>query len=132
MIQDRLARMWEIGDRLILSPCRGGTYDFDMTEISTNTEVMPPPKKPWVVHAIWAAIILVPLAFVTILLLMSGPAEGQCSGIGWGCELAGSDAALFFLIIVGIPLAFIWLIGHGIIAFVQSRKRKKLAAANAA
>jgi hypothetical protein len=102
-------------------------YASAVTETPTPSEVMPPPKKPWVIHAVWAAIVLVPLTFLTIVLAMSKPAEGQCSGIGWGCELTGTDAAAIFLIIIGIPVAVIWLAGHGIIAFVQWRKRNRSA-----
>ncbi len=57
--------------------------------------------------------------------LLSKLPEGQCSGIGWGCDVAGTDAAALLLIFVGIPLALIWLLGHGVIAVVQWTKRKR-------
>jgi threonine/homoserine efflux transporter RhtA len=56
---------------------------------------------------------------------MSKPPQGQCEGIGWGCNVYGGDAA-FFAAIVVIPIALTLLfIGNILIAVVGSAMRRR-------
>jgi len=81
----------------------------------------------WIPHTAWAGLIVIPFVFWMAVLSQSELPPGQCSGIGWGCSLAGWDAVAFALIIIGVPLLFVLLIGHLIIGFAQwlrSRRHK--------
>ncbi len=76
-------------------------------------------NRPWLPHLIWFLAVALP---VTWLIIGAGQTEqqpGQCSGIGWGCSLSGSDAAAFVAIIVVPPALAILAIGHGVIGVVQ-------------
>lgn len=78
-----------------------------------------PRSRMWIPHVAWAGLIVIPLVFWMAVLSQSELPPGQCSGIGWGCSLAGWDAVAFALIIIGVPLLFVLLIGHLIIGFAQ-------------
>lgn len=73
-------------------------------------------------HAVWAGLLLLPFAAFLLYLSQTELPPGQCSGIGWGCELAGMDAVGIALLFYGIPLALVWLIGHAVIGLVQWRR----------
>ena len=87
----------------------------------------PPRSRMWIPHVAWAGLIVIPFVFWMAVLSQSELPPGQCSGIGWGCSLAGWDAVAFALIIIGVPLLLLLLLGHLIIGFAQwlrSRRRQ--------
>lgn len=51
--------------------------------------------------------------------------DGQCSGLGWGCSLAGWDAAGIAAVLYGVPVALLWLTGHLVIALLRRRRRRR-------
>lgn len=67
----------------------------------------------------WAALIVGVFALVLGGAALSGQPEGTCSGIGFGCELAGPDLALLLLIFVGPMVLGVLLAGHIVIAAVH-------------
>ena len=76
------------------------------------------------IHLAWAALVLVPFTAWLLVLSQSTLAPGQCSGIGWGCSLAGMDAVGLAIIVFGpFVLAFL-AFGHGVIGFVLSRRHR--------
>lgn len=101
-----------------------------MTE---GTEERPAVQKPqgqrsklWLPHAVWAGVIVIPFFLSMLALSQTELPEGRCSGIGWGCELAGWDAVGIALLFLGIPLLLILLLGHLIIGLAQwIRSRRK-------
>jgi phosphoglycerol transferase MdoB-like AlkP superfamily enzyme len=76
-------------------------------------------SKVWEPHAVWAGIIVFPFVAWMLWLSQTELPEGTCSGIGWGCELAGWDAVGIALLFVGIPLLLVLLAGHAIIGLAQ-------------
>jgi hypothetical protein len=94
-----------------------------MTE---GTEESPAVQKPqgqrsklWLPHAVWAGVIVIPFLVWMLALSQTELPEGTCSGIGWGCELAGWDAVGIVVLFFGIPLLFILLFGHLVIGLAQ-------------
>ena len=85
-------------------------------------------SKLWLPHAVWAGIIVIPFVLWLAALSQSELPEGTCSGIGWGCELAGWDAVGITLIFVGIPLLFVLLVGHLIIGLSQWIRSRRTSA----
>ena len=90
----------------------------DQDSILTGGEQSRPARR-WVAHAVWAGAILVPFLVWMAILSQSELPPGQCSGIGWGCSLAGWDAVGVAAVIVGIPLLVLLLAGHIVIGIVQ-------------
>jgi len=89
-----------------------------------GTQPQPAPPR-WLPHSIWALLALGPFGAYLAWLSQTALPDGQCSGIGWGCSLAGWDAVGLTLIIFGAPLALAWLAGHLVIAIVQHRRGRK-------
>lgn len=86
--------------------------------------------RPWARHALWAGTLLVPFAVYLAWLSQTSLPSGTCSGIGFGCSLAGGDAVEVALLFLGIPLALLWLTGHvviGVIIAVGDRRRQAAA-----
>lgn len=75
-------------------------------------------------HAIWAGLLLVPFAAFLRYLSLTELPPGQCTGIGWGCGVAGMDAVGIALLFYGIPLALVWGIGHAVIGAVGWIRRR--------
>lgn len=97
--------------------------EYAMTE---GTKASPERRKPqgqrsklWQPHAVWAGIIVIPFTAWMIWLSQTELPDGTCSGIGWGCEVAGWDAVGIALLFVGVPLLFVLLCGHLIIGLAQ-------------
>ena len=101
------------------------TYASSVTDAPTPAEVPRPARKPWVAHAIWAGVVLIPLLVITFLISLTTLPEGQCSGLGWGCNVAGAEAAGIFFIFIGIPILLVWLVGHAVIALIQWLRRRR-------
>ncbi len=77
------------------------------------------------VHVIWTVVVVGAAAFVLLAVASTRPKAGQCEGIGWGCNLYGSDAALFAAVFV-VPIALaLLLVGNVIIATVGSLLRQR-------
>ena len=76
-------------------------------------------SRRYLAHAIWTAIVIVPFLFVLISVFLTELGPDQCSGIGWGCELAGADGAGVVLIFFGIPALMILIVGHLVIGLAQ-------------
>ena len=74
-------------------------------------------------HALWAGAVIVPLAVYLVWLSRTTLPNGTCSGIGFGCSLAGDDAVEIALVFLGVPLALLWFAGHVVIAVVDRRRR---------
>jgi uncharacterized integral membrane protein len=70
-------------------------------------------------HMGWAALVVGVFALVLGGAVLSDQPEGSCSGIGFGCELAGPDLALLILIFVGPAVLGVLLAGHIVIAAVH-------------
>ena len=70
-------------------------------------------------HIGWAALVVGVFALVLGGAALSSQPEGSCSGIGFGCELAGPDLALLLLIFVGPVVLGVLLAGHIVIAAVR-------------
>ena len=87
-----------------------------------------PRPKQWLPHAVWAGIIVIPFFLWLAALSQKELPEGTCSGIGWGCELAGWDAVGITLIFVGVPLLFVLLVGHLIIGLSQWIRSRRTSA----
>ena len=76
------------------------------------------------IHLAWAALVVTPFAVWLLALWQTTLAPGQCSGIGWGCSLAGTDAVGVAIIVFGpFVLAFL-VLGHGVIGFVLRRRER--------
>ncbi|MGB5187504.1 MAG: hypothetical protein WBO84_10305 [Acidimicrobiia bacterium] len=78
-----------------------------------------PSRRRYMPHAIWAAMVIVPFLFVLVSVFQTEIGPGECSGIGWGCELSGADGAGIVLIFLGIPALVVLLLGHLVIGLVQ-------------
>ena len=94
-----------------------------VTNSNTRGSQAQPPRrrssKRWEPHVVWAGIIVVPFVAWMLWLSQTELPEGTCSGIGWGCELAGWDAVGIALLFIGIPLLLALLAGHAIIGLAQ-------------
>ena len=80
-------------------------------------------RRTRVKHAVWAGTVLVPFAVYLVWLWRTTLPSGTCSGIGFGCSLAGDDAVEVALVFLGVPLALLWFTGHLVIAVVDRRRR---------
>ena len=83
-------------------------------------------SQTWTPHAVWAGSIVIPFVIWMGVVSQSELPPGQCSGIGWGCSLAGWDAVGVGLIFIGVPLLLLLLVGHliiGVAQLVRSRRR---------
>jgi len=83
-------------------------------------------SKLWLPHAVWAGIIVIPFLLWMAALSQTELPEGTCSGIGWGCEVAGWDAVGIAVLFIGIPLLLVLLLGHliiGLAQWIRSRRR---------
>ena len=99
---------------------------IDARETPLTDRTRPAPlRRRWVPHTIWALLVLGPFGAYLAWLSQTTLPDGQCSGIGWGCSLAGWDAVGFTLIILGVPIAVVWLVGHLVIAIVQRRGHRR-------
>lgn len=90
--------------------------------MATNAQT--PSSRRYVPHAIWAAILIVPFLFILLSVFQTDVGPSGCSGIGWGCTLAGADGAGLVLIFYGIPLLVVLVIGHLVIGFAQWLRRR--------
>ena len=70
-------------------------------------------------HMGWAALVVGVFALVLGGAALTELPEGSCSGIGFGCELAGPDLALLILMFVGPAVLGVMLAGHIVIAAVH-------------
>lgn len=96
------------------SPMTEGTE-----ETSAKLQPQVPPPKHWLPHTVWAGVIVVPFVLWMAALSQTELPEGTCSGLGWGCEVAGWDAVGIALIFVGVPLLLVLVVGHVIIGLAQ-------------
>jgi hypothetical protein len=55
------------------------------------------------------------------LIASANPADGGCSGIGFGCSLYGWDAAGFALLLLGVPYAVILAALLGVLCVLPRR-----------
>ena len=94
-----------------------------ITEGTNEGPAVHKPKRPrskaWLPHTVWAGVIVIPFFASMLALSQTELPEGTCSGIGWGCELAGWDAVGIVVLFFGIPLLLILLFGHLIIGLAQ-------------
>ncbi len=74
-------------------------------------------------HAIWFALPVTVFIGLVVAAGRTKPTPGVCSGIGWGCELSGSDAAAVAAILLALPAVCVLLAGHVVIALVQRVRR---------
>ena len=74
-------------------------------------------------HAVWFALPIIVYAGMVLAAGQTKPTPGVCSGIGWGCELSGSDAAAFAAILLALPAIGVLLAGHIVIAVVRRVRR---------
>lgn len=74
-------------------------------------------------HAVWAVVVVVPFGAYLAWLSQTTLPPGQCTGLGWGCSVAGWDAVGLAAIIYGVPLAALWFAGHLLIALIRRRRR---------
>lgn len=81
-------------------------------------------SRRYVPHAAWAALVLVPFLYLLVSVFLTDIGPGECSGIGWGCTLAGADGAGFVLIFFGIPALLVLLGGHLAIGLAQWLRRR--------
>ena len=79
------------------------------------------------IHLVWAGVVLLPFAAWLLVLGFSELPPGQCSGIGWGCSLAGLDAVGFALVVFGPFVLALLAVGHGVIGFVYRRRDRAVA-----
>lgn len=89
----------------------------------------PPRTRMWTPHAVWACSIVIPFVIWMGVVSQSELPPGQCSGIGWGCSLAGWEAVVVGLVFIGVPLLLLLLVGHlitGVTQVVRSRRRATL------
>lgn len=47
------------------------------------------------------------------------PTPGVCSGLGWGCEVSGSDAAGLAAVLLAGPGVTVLVVGYVVIAVVR-------------
>lgn len=94
-----------------------------MTEGTKGIPAVDKPRrqrsKLWLPHAVWAGVLVIPFAAWMVALSQTELPEGTCSGMGWGCSLAGWDAVGIALLFIGIPLLLVLLFGHLIIGLAQ-------------
>ena len=64
----------------------------------------------------WATLVVGVFVVVVTGAALSEQPENTCSGIGWGCELAGPDLALLILIFLGPVVLAVLVVGHAVIA----------------
>ena len=81
-------------------------------------------RQVFLAHAIWAVLLLVPFAAFLAYLSRTELPPGQCTGVGWGCGVAGMAAVGIALLFYGIPLALVWVMGHAVIGVVQWIRRR--------
>ncbi len=88
---------------------------------------MRPSRRPYVVTGVVFWVLPVVGFTLAHLLLPDTNADGQCTGLGWGCTLPPSDLALF-LGILAVPTLFVVgaLVMLGI-ALWRSRQRRRAA-----
>lgn len=87
--------------------------------METTRNRMPRSRKP---HVIWTLAVFIPAGAILLAASLTTLPDGQCSGIGFGCSLAGPDLAVLMAYVVVPPAVAIWIIGHVIILMVQNRQ----------
>jgi hypothetical protein len=75
-------------------------------------------------HMGWAILVVGLFAVMLTGAALSDQPEGTCSGIGWGCELAGPDLALLILMFVGPLVLGVLVAGHALIGIVHMIARR--------
>ena len=85
--------------------------------MTVNAET--PTSRRYLPHAIWAALVIVPFVYLLASVFLTDIGPSECSGIGWGCTLAGADGAGFVLVFFGIPALLVLLVGHLVIGLTQ-------------
>lgn len=76
-----------------------------------------PRSTAWILYLLTLASAL-PLG---AMIASANPADGGCSGIGFGCSLYGWDAAGFALLLLGVPYAVVLAAVLGVLSLLPQR-----------
>lgn len=71
-------------------------------------------------HSVWALVVVVVVGVMLGAAASTEQPEGVCTGIGWGCQVSGSDLAVLVAMLVVTVAVVILLIGHGVISAIGS------------
>ena len=107
-----------------LDPGNADSLTRDERPGSLTVNAQTSTSRRYLPHAIWAALVIVPFAYLPVSVFLTDIGPSECSGIGWGCTLAGADGAGFVLIFFGIPALLVLLVGHLVIGLAQWFRRR--------
>ena len=76
-------------------------------------------------HLVFTMLVVGLAASVLLAEALSKPPPGACEGIGWGCNVYGTDAAFFAALFVVPVTLMMLLVGNALIAVVARASRKR-------
>jgi hypothetical protein len=89
--------------------------------------VEPRSVRPYIVALGLLWIVPAVLVLVLHLTLPDYNASGQCTGLGFGCAPAPSDAVLFLGYLAALPLFLLGMVACLVIAVVRARRERRAA-----